>query len=48
MKKVPTIIMSRVCGYYAAVRDMNIGKRREFADHKVYDVSEARKAVQHD
>jgi anaerobic ribonucleoside-triphosphate reductase len=42
------LVMSRVCGYFADVTSFNRGKRQEFADRKVFDVAEARKAAQHD
>jgi anaerobic ribonucleoside-triphosphate reductase len=47
-RAVPCLVMSRVCGYFAAITSFNKGKRQEFADRKVYDVAEARKAAQHD
>jgi len=35
-RKVPCLIMSRVCGYFAAVQHYNPGKQREFSERVVY------------
>lgn len=37
-RRVRCMVMSRVVGYYAQVRDFNKGKVQEFKDRKEYDV----------
>lgn len=34
MRKIPVIVMTRTCGYYANVRDMNLGKQQEVSERK--------------
>jgi len=40
MKKVPTEVYSRVCGYYRPVKDWNEGKKEEFAQRTPYDLQD--------
>lgn len=39
--KVPTLVYSRVVGYYSSTNLWNIGKQQEFKDRKVYKVDKA-------
>jgi len=36
--KIECLVFSRVCGYYAQVRNWNQGKRQEWAERKAYEV----------
>ena len=40
MKKMHCIVMTRTCGYYANVKDMNPGKQSEVEDRKLVDYKE--------
>jgi len=37
--RVPTLVFSRVVGYYSSVSLWNKGKVQEFKDRKTYDIS---------
>ena len=39
VKHIPTLIYSRVSGYYNPVQNFNKGKKEEFADRKMIDIS---------
>ena len=39
VKKIPTEVYSRVVGFYRPVNQWNGGKREEYEDRLVYDVS---------
>ena len=38
VKRIPVECYSRVCGYWAPVRNWNKGKRQEFAERVEYEV----------
>ncbi len=38
-KRVPCEVYSRIVGYLRPVRDWNQGKKQEFVERKMYDVS---------
>ena len=40
-QKIPCEVYSRVCGYWAHVRNWNQGKRQEWAERKEYEVPDA-------
>ena len=37
-KRVPTMVFSRVVGYYQPVRQWNVGKRQEFSERINYEM----------
>jgi len=39
-KRIPCEVYSRIVGYFRPVRNWNKGKQAEFADRKVYRVTE--------
>jgi len=39
VKKIPTEVYSRVCGYFRPVRQWHIGKKEEYSERKVVDVN---------
>jgi ribonucleoside-triphosphate reductase len=39
-------VYSRVCGYFAPVRQWNLGKREEFAERKIYHVEKTNRRRQ--
>ena len=38
-KRIPCEVYSRIVGYFRPIRNWNKGKRREFMDRKVYNLS---------
>lgn len=38
-KRIKCIVMSRIVGYYSGLDQWNDGKRQEFKDRKVYEVT---------
>ena len=45
VRKVPCSIMTRTCGYYANVNQMNKGKQEEVSQRKTYNVNEKLKEM---
>ena len=43
--KVPVECYSRVSGYFRPIRQWNAGKKQEFRDRKVFDISWAYKEL---
>lgn len=41
MKKVPCLVYSRVCGYFAEVNKFNFGKKQEFKDRVNYNITKS-------
>ncbi len=44
-KRIPCEVYSRIVGYFRPVRNWNKGKQREFAERKVYRVTEETEAA---
>jgi hypothetical protein len=41
IRKVPTLVFSRVCGYFQPTAYWNKGKRQEFSERVTYDIDKA-------
>lgn len=48
MKQVPTMIYSRVVGYFQPTNQWNKGKKEEFSERKPYSLDKIREAINGD